>query len=93
MQAWQAAGRPTSDPWDYAIALRKRLDSSGLRHVPCPRPPHARTGTGSRTLTRCLQVRILAPDGDIAAMVRPLRSNASYRDAVWGLGQHYPGGR
>lgn len=69
-EAWQAAGRPRTDPWDYAIALRERLDSSGLQHV-----------------------RILAPDGDIASMVQPMRSNASYRRVVWGLGQHYPGGR
>ena len=26
-------------------------------------------------------------------MVQPMRSNASYRRVVWGLGQHYPGGR
>ena len=32
-EAWQADGRPSTDPWDYALALRKRLDSSGLGHV------------------------------------------------------------
>ena len=32
-EAWQAAGRPSSDPWEYALALRRRLDSSGLGHV------------------------------------------------------------
>ena len=32
-EAWQAAGRPSTDPWDYALALRHRLDSSGLGHV------------------------------------------------------------
>ena len=32
-EAWQAAGRPPTDPWDYAVALRQRLDSSNLSHV------------------------------------------------------------
>ena len=32
-EAWQAAGRPETEPWEYIIALRKRLDSSGLKHV------------------------------------------------------------
>ena len=32
-EAWAADGRPNTDPWDYALALRKRLDRSGLMHV------------------------------------------------------------
>ena len=32
-EAWQAAGRPSTDPWDYALALRRRLDGAGLGHV------------------------------------------------------------
>eukprot|EP00051_Salpingoeca_urceolata_P008306 m.104938 g.104938 ORF g.104938 m.104938 type:complete len:1154 (+) comp15683_c0_seq1:127-3588(+) len=32
-EAWQARGRPTSEPWEYALALRLRLDAGGLGHV------------------------------------------------------------
>ena len=32
-EAWNAAGRPDTDPWEFALALRRRLDSSGLGHV------------------------------------------------------------
>lgn len=32
-EAWQADGRPATDPWDYALALRKRLDSTGKSYV------------------------------------------------------------
>ena len=62
-------GRPDTDPWEYALALRKRLDASGKRHV-----------------------RIIAPDGDISGILPALSTNASYKAATWGLGQHYPGG-
>lgn len=32
-EAWEAAERPTSDPWEYLLALRARLDAGGLAHV------------------------------------------------------------
>ena len=69
-EAWAADGRPDTDPWDYALALRERLDRAGLGHV-----------------------RLVVPDGDIVDMVTPLSSNASWKAATWGLGQHYPGAR
>jgi len=69
-EAWQAAGRPDTDPWEYALALRHRLDSSGLGHV-----------------------RLVAPDGQISDIVPALKSNATLRQAIWGLGAHYPGVR
>ena len=69
-EAWQADGRPSTDPWDYALALRRRLDGAGLSHV-----------------------RILAPDGDIGAILPALQANASYRAATSLLGTHYPGVR
>jgi galactosylceramidase len=69
-EAWQADGRPDTDPWDYALALRHRLDGAGLGYV-----------------------RLVVPDGDIQDMVAPLNSNASWKAATWGLGQHYPGAR
>jgi galactosylceramidase len=69
-EAWQAAGRPDTDPWDYALALRQRLDGSGLGHV-----------------------RLVAPDGDIGDIVPALKGNATLRQAIWGLGAHYPGVR
>ena len=69
-EAWQADGRPDTDPWEYALALRHRLDTSGLSHV-----------------------RLVAPDGQIGAIVPALKSNATLREAIWGLGAHYPGFR
>ena len=69
-EAWQAAGRPDTDPWDYALALRQRLDTSGLGHV-----------------------RLVAPDGQIGDIVPALKRNATLRQAIWGLGAHYPGVR
>lgn len=68
-EAWQAAGRPQTDPWEYTLALRKRLDTSGLSHV-----------------------KLIAPDGDIGAIVPALKANATLKHAIWGLGAHYPGG-
>ena len=67
-EAWQAAGRPATDPWEYALALRERLDTSGLGHV-----------------------RLIAPDGQISDIVPALKSNATLRQAIWALGEHYPG--
>ena len=32
-EAWAATNRPDTDPWEYALALRRRLDSAGLSHV------------------------------------------------------------
>ena len=32
-EAWQAGGRLSTDPWEYALALRRRLDGAGLGHV------------------------------------------------------------
>ncbi len=69
-EAWQAAGRPDTDPWEYALALRTRLDTSGLGHV-----------------------RLVAPDGQIGDIVPTLKANATLRQAIWGLGAHYPGKR
>lgn len=32
-EAWAPAGRPNTDPWEFALALRSRLDGSGLSGV------------------------------------------------------------